>query len=502
LSARRRLLGSVGLVLAAAALAAPTPARAQYPRAASPGEHVLPPVALTPEQVKQALERLGAPGGQDLLRNLPPGLLDQLKKEFEKGGPEHGLPKLDPRQAEALRRLLDNPAVRKQLEGMERNGQLPARREDVEKLLKGMPGLPKDLPRTLGPGPQGTDPPRFNPKDLLPADPKVGPRPPEPVPKRDDAPAVPDPARGGAPAIPPVPELGGGLHPDPEFPDLPSPFDPNESSRERAMRTAASLWERNIGPLDDTPAVKRALFDLVEGSEDFKDADGNSFWDTLAKESGDATSLADFIDQAALGESWTLPKLGDLPSFNLNWSRSNPDIGRGGDGPAGAPGESWWSRRRAPSVSGGGSAGSGWNFGIPGLEGSWLPVVLLAAVLLGALVYWRFWYLRDPQAESVLGLGGLGPWPVDPRRLATRKDVVLAFEYLSVLICGPAAKTWTHTTIAGALADLATTHGETARMLARLYELARYAPADEPLSTAELAEARRLVCRLAGLGDE
>jgi hypothetical protein len=96
----------------------------------------------------------------------------------------------------------------------------------------------------------------------------------------------------------------------------------------------------------------------------------------------------------------------------------------------------------------------------------------------------------------------LGPWPVDPHRLATRQDVVVAFEHLSVLICGPVAKTWTHTTIAGALSELAMAEPERALMLARLYELARYAPIEEPLTTAELAEARRLVCRLAGFSDD
>ena len=80
--------------------------------------------------------------------------------------------------------------------------------------------------------------------------------------------------------------------------------------------------------------------------------------------------------------------------------------------------------------------------------------------------------------------------------------MVLAFEYLSVLICGPTAKTWTHNTIAEALSELAATHGETAVMLARLYELARYAPLDEALTTAELAEARRLICSLAGMDHE
>jgi len=68
-----------------------------------------------------------------------------------------------------------------------------------------------------------------------------------------------------------------------------------------------------------------------------------------------------------------------------------------------------------------------------------------------------------------------------------------------VLICGPSARNWTHSTIAAALTDLATTHEETATMLARLYELARYAPLDEPLTSPELIEARKLVCSLAGV---
>ena len=74
-----------------------------------------------------------------------------------------------------------------------------------------------------------------------------------------------------------------------------------------------------------------------------------------------------------------------------------------------------------------------------------------------------------------------------------------AFEYLSVLICGPGARTWTHSTVADELTALAATHGGAALKLARLYELARYAPLDEPLTRAELIEARRLVCDLAGM---
>jgi hypothetical protein len=123
----------------------------------------------------------------------------------------------------------------------------------------------------------------------------------------------------------------------------------------------------------------------------------------------------------------------------------------------------------------------------------------LLAVLLGALAWWRFAAGRRPEPAADGLAGGLAGWPLDPRAIATREDVVRAFEYLSVLICGPGARTWTHATIAEALTKLARTRGEAAVLLARLYELARYAPLTEPLGPDELAEARRLVCALAGV---
>jgi hypothetical protein len=107
--------------------------------------------------------------------------------------------------------------------------------------------------------------------------------------------------------------------------------------------------------------------------------------------------------------------------------------------------------------------------------------------------------IRAPRAAGVPA--GPLPWPIDPRDINSREDVVKAFEYLSALICGPDAKTWTHSTIADELTKLAETHGEAAVKLARLYELARYAPLDEPMSRVELMEARRLVCDLAGMDE-
>jgi len=134
-----------------------------------------------------------------------------------------------------------------------------------------------------------------------------------------------------------------------------------------------------------------------------------------------------------------------------------------------------------------------------GFGGSWFPVVVLGIIVLAIVLWIVLKNLRTATPELAVIPHGLGPWPIDPRRINTREDVVKAFEYLSVLICGESAKTWTHNTIADALAELAVTHGETAVQLARLYELARYAPLDEPLTRDELMEARELVCGLAGV---
>jgi hypothetical protein len=106
-----------------------------------------------------------------------------------------------------------------------------------------------------------------------------------------------------------------------------------------------------------------------------------------------------------------------------------------------------------------------------------------------------------PKQATLATEGGDSGWPVDPRDINTREDVVKVFEFLSVMLCGASAKTWTHSTIADELTELATSEPETALKLARLYELARYAPLDEPLTRTELLEARRLACELAGIDE-
>jgi hypothetical protein len=325
----------------------------------------------------------------------------------------------------------------------------------------------------------------------VPPSPPIGPVTPDtPPPKVGPAPAPkvsPRPAPNGPDARPPATDLrgpGSGNRPGPNAPSLP---ETEQDRKRRAFQIATAFWERNFGPIDETPAVKRAIADLISGTADMKGPDGKNFWESLAQDAGDGRSVADWLKNGGLGGDWKLPSL-EFGSTRVGrwWSGAGSVSGSGGS--------SGWSTSR--------SSGSGSGFrvlGIPGLEGSWLPVVLMGAILIGVLVWWRFWYLRDPSPLGMDLPDGLGPWPVEPNAINSREDVVKAFEYLSVLICGPEARTWTHGTIAEALTALAATHGETAQMLARLYELARYAPRDEPLTADELAEARRLVCRLAGV---
>jgi hypothetical protein len=271
------------------------------------------------------------------------------------------------------------------------------------------------------------------------------------------------------------------------------PPDEPTDPRSKSLQAFASIWERNIGPLDQTPEVRRALFDLASSANgldlDLQDSRGNSIWDLLKNGDGNGLSFGDFD---AAGGDWKLPKF-DFPRMRLGRWLDGSSSSSGGSS------SSWWRRGSSSSRSPTSSSVSSGGLGSFGFGGSWFPVVVLGIVVLGILLWVVVKNLRMPATEIAFATDGLGPWPIDPRRINTREDVVKAFEYLSVLICGATAKTWTHNTIADALSELATTHGETAVQLARLYELARYAPLDEPLTRDELMEARELVCGLAGV---
>lgn len=482
---RRALLSSAFLGLAA--LLAPDPASAQD------RSHQLWQHTLTPDQVRDALAKMGA---GDFGTGDP---FQKMVKDFLlKNNP--GVNTTD--AEEAIKRLTNDPKLMEQLKQLARQHQTDPGRvgvpkaAELEKMFRDrqdkgeLPKLPdgiklgknpadpggppdrKDRPDVGDPGgvrDLPKDNPDQQPKKLEIADPRARQNPPKDTIKLDQ-----------------------------------NPFPPPEEStdpRTKSLEAFTAVWERNIGPLDETPEVRRALFDLVGGENgfgfDIKDGAGNSLWDLLKNGGVDGEGLGNLLDgvDGPGGGKWDFGKW-EWPSLGRLFDRGGSPSNTGG-------GSSWsWFNRNSsgtpkPSPSSGGWGGGG-GFGLGGIGGAWVPLLVVLLVVLAIVVWLKLKHMGDPVPAAAVA-GGLGPWPVDPRDINTREDVVKAFEYLSVLTCGPAAKNWTHGTIAEALADLASTHEETAVMLARLYELARYAPLDEPLTRDELLEARRLACALAGV---
>jgi hypothetical protein len=133
----------------------------------------------------------------------------------------------------------------------------------------------------------------------------------------------------------------------------------------------------------------------------------------------------------------------------------------------------------------------------PRSAGGWSWLAALAGAGLLALVLWqvltRSTGEEDPLAEA---RRRLGPWPLDPATVASREDLIRAFEYLSVLRIGPAARNWNHRHIAS---KLSATQTGTADEVATLYERARYAPSEDLLPENSFEQARRGLCALAGV---
>jgi hypothetical protein len=230
--------------------------------------------------------------------------------------------------------------------------------------------------------------------------------------------------------------------------------------------------------LNESEALQGMVNDLTTSY--FNNEGGENSLDTL----GLADKVGNWADAASGGASFLEKGLSGfkgikLPSLHLpNLSLGNlptPSFGAGG---------------------GGGGEGAG---------GLARVLVLGAVVVLLGLIVWQVLARLGigPGAAAVGGGWRLGPWPVNPAFIGTREELIMAFEFLSLLLLGPAARTWNHRDIAtgmGATAPGATPEKQAAAdRLADLYEAARYAPEREPLTGEALAEARRNLCFLAGV---
>ena len=136
------------------------------------------------------------------------------------------------------------------------------------------------------------------------------------------------------------------------------------------------------------------------------------------------------------------------------------------------------------------------------LAGSGSVLVVLLGVLLLALILWRGREWLSSTRRAGRSSWQLGPWPVRPEDVTTRGDLVRAFEYLALLCLGPAARTCHHLElgrrIGGQPALDAERRRESAAVLSRLYERARYTPDREPLPGEDVRRARRELAYLAG----
>lgn len=422
-------------------------------RLAAASEPTLSPPPITAEQLQKAVTqmKLDLGGTMDLEKLL--------------GGKQPDLSRL-------REMLQSNPALRKQI--FDHPESLPI---DPKVLKSIVEKLPKDV----------KIPPdfKFPPGIKLPPDMKLPPgiKLPTPMPPSVDRklPSAPPPRIDEPEATPP--ETSPPQRFDEYLPRGRSPT-AEDLVRERRAMTLAKSWERILGPLDDNPALRKALMEMVLAGEELKGPDGTDLWKFLEQNAGQSgDDFGDFLKGLdSFGGDWKLPKL-DLSGLNFgdwkwNWG-SNTGPSHGGSS--------------TPSAPSGGSINLAW------LGDSWLPVILFVVVLVAVLLVWRFWYDRgEPQSRAFQPPPGLGPWPLDPRTLASRGDVVKAFEYLTVLRCGEDSRAWNHLTIALTLASQ-TSDAASASQVARLYAQARYAPAADEFSPADLDAARRHICRLAGV---
>jgi hypothetical protein len=137
---------------------------------------------------------------------------------------------------------------------------------------------------------------------------------------------------------------------------------------------------------------------------------------------------------------------------------------------------------------------------IGGAGGAHFGETLLWALVIGGtlLLAWQLAKNLRLAAPSPAVQVPLGPWPVDPATVATRAQLIQAFDYLAILLLGTTVRSWNHRAITRKLTD-STQQGTAAVELALIYEQARYTPGPDLLSAQDQSVARNHLCLLAGV---
>jgi hypothetical protein len=299
----------------------------------------------------------------------------------------------------------------------------------------------------------------------------------------DAPPASASPAPGVAPQTATGATTSENSPPDASAAAREAPAAPPEEPAEgtplaRWVLRNAEWLSQKAGPLSQSPALQEAIAELTSGRRGEQGAAGPS-----ALASGLNSKLASLVDRT---RSWipedSLEKLKELPWPSLSEMKR---LGR-------------W-KLPAGSLP---SLGSATPPALPTARGSGssLTWVALGLLLVGAgiltVVLYRQKLVQERQRS---GTQELGPWPVSPEMVASREDLVRAFEYLSVLKLGPGSRSWNHRWIATQMAVAESNGCHAIGHLATLYEQARYAPAEDVLSEEAFRTARRDLCSLAGV---
>jgi hypothetical protein len=263
------------------------------------------------------------------------------------------------------------------------------------------------------------------------------------------------------------------------FVDWP-PIDKAEQARKRELAAQVAEWADRFPrdhlpePLRNSPAMQSLLHRLSDSAVDaLSGAGGADGWDAqLARLESRWQVARDWLpkEMPAALRRIKLPDLSRLAP-NVNMPQIDLDV------------------PHMPSIRGFTGTGADLRSAANVMLGV-IGVAVLVAVI---------WRLSGGRWSSTVGgRRPLGPWPLDPARVASRNELIQAFEYLTLLRCGEPARTWHHHAIAECLGGSETERRTAADQLAALYEQARYAPAagGEP----DWSAARGPLTMLAGAG--